>query len=1134
MKRKNIRFMISFLICFSGHVLQGQMENLHGNFSEFRIGVHSGNMVRTTFYNDGMIGRVWQDPEAIGGEWPINNGSAYLAEADPMIGAEVIDINGQKRHIFSEAHGSSVSTSTTNEYVGDISPDGSLWYTFEPLPRFANPDTTKIAMSHWTWAWPTFWPDKMDDAIDPGWPGSWNGYFGKNVYSADQESYFVMDDYNNREWEFYPDSTDNNRRGLAMLVTSRGLQWSNALVEDCIYFIYDIKNIGTSSYNRVVFADMIDAPIGAQIKENGDFTDDNAAYDLNEDMCYNWDNDGYGVSGWYPVAYMGFCFLESPGNPFDGIDNDGDGIMGSGSVISETMFEPRTLSYGENIVLIDYFTYKRQLTTMSEDTVRINYHNESIDFWLGKVLVEIANNGIDDNLNGLIDENSGETIGDPPIIRYLHVGKKCINYTTGEGSDNPLIDERCDDKIDNDGDWNPITDDVGLDGLANSGDYGEGDGSPTSGAGTNLPGEPHTDKVDISESDMIGLTSFFLLPGPSTMPLNDDEKEWFYSQPGYLDSPAMNRNIRQFFSAGYFPMIPDQTERFSVGLLFGDNQEDLFVNKHWMTKAYEENYNFAKAPYTPTLSAVAGDNKVTLYWDDWAEQSNDPITGLDFEGYRIYRSTDPGFNDMIPITDNQGSVTYRKPLAQFDLANNFQGNSPIAVKGVQFWLGQNTGLVHSWVDSTAKNGYTYYYAVTSYDHGDPVLDIPPSECSRYIAVNSTGQIDKGKNVIIVHPEASAAGYMSSKLDTVSMLAGGSATGRIGYEIVDPRLIPDNHTYQITFTDTIITTADNFLSPTTQDFSLIDVTNSTDPEILIANSSQLAATDIQPLIHGFRLSLYNEKFVTLNTAKSGWSRENIYGYYFKPYKFSKTSGIARAHDYRIEFGAVGVDTSTSFLRGTKEVPAKPVNFFVTNLTSGRKIEFCLYELDGSNGEFSAFTEGARIDQIYFLEPDENNILQPSWDFRLLVNPGDSLLESPRAGDAIDLIVKKPFLVNDVYQFTTRAAKIDENLAKNQMDKIRVVPNPYVVTNSWEPANPFTSGRGPRQLHFTHLPQECTIMIFNLRGQLVTSFEHKADIWDGTEVWDMRTKDNLDIAYGVYIYHVNAGGIGEKIGKFAIIK
>tara|TARA_B100000073_G_scaffold43776_1_gene32628 strand:+ start:1778 stop:1912 length:135 start_codon:yes stop_codon:yes gene_type:complete len=32
----------------------------------------------------------------------------------------------------------------------------------------------------------------------------------------------------------------------------------------------------------------------------------------------------------------------------------------------------------------------------------------------------------------------------------------------------------------------------------------------------------------------------------------------------------------------------------------------------------------------------------------------------------------------------------------------------------------------------------------------------------------------------------------------------------------------------------------------------------------------------------------------------------------------------------------------------------------------------------------------------------------------------------------------------------------------------------------------------------------------------------------------TEDNLSAAYGMYIYHVDALNIGEKIGKLAIVK
>jgi hypothetical protein len=144
-------------------------------------------------------------------------------------------------------------------------------------------------------------------------------------------------------------------------------------------------------------------------------------------------------------------------------------------------------------------------------------------------------------------------------------------------------------------------------------------------------------------------------------------------------------------------------------------------------------------------------------------------------------------------------------------------------------------------------------------------------------------------------------------------------------------------------------------------------------------------------------------------------------------------------------------------------------------------------------------------------------------------------NPTAGDTLMLELNNPFLSQDVYEFTTHSKTIDKDLAKNQLHRIKVVPNPYIVTNWWETKNPYATGRGPRVIHFTHLPSKCTIRIFNIRGQLVDTIEHETEnIADGTAIWDLRTKDDLDIAYGVYIYHVEAPGIGNKIGKFAVIK
>jgi len=1117
-----VTLFLAFLLVFSGFFPTGaraQMEGLHGDFLESRDGLHAGNKFRTTFYNDGTFGAKTQPPD-IAGEWPINSGRIYMIDGNVFVGSEVLDANDQVQHIISTV--TSAGSGASGEWSsGDTGPNGE-WWTFLPLPGFASEDTNKIAMSKWPWAWPVTWPDKFDDAVDPGWPGSWNGYFGKNVFNADEESYFVSDDYMNREWSFYPDSADLDRRGLGIRMYVRGFQWSNALVEDALFALFDLENIGTHEHDKMVFGYKFGNNMGDTMT-SGDGGDDNGAFNKDEDVAYLYDYDDLGAGGWTPVGYFGGAFMESPGNPFDGIDNDGDGPMGGGGIITEELFAARTLAEGDDIVLIDYKTFERTLTKMPADTVRVAYQDLVFKFWPGQSVEEKGHNLVDDNLNGLIDESNGAEIGEPPnqITRYLYTGAKYVDYFTGDGLDNLLLDERRDDGIDNDKDWDILTDDLGADGAAFTVDPGEGDGVPTYG-------EPHFDKTDIDETDMLGLTSFTLYYWPD-IPHYEDELVWAAIVPGYFDDLMQNDNVELLYGSGYFPMKPGQIERFSMGIMCGSNLDDFMENKYWVAKAYNENYNFSRAPNIPTVHAVAGDHMVTLYWDDFAEKSVDPITGEDFEGYRIYRSTDPGFNDMLPITDGQGSTTYRKPLIQFDLDNDYSGYSGAPLKGIQFWLGDNTGLVHTWTDSTAQNGHEYYYAVTSYDRGEPDAGIAPTECSKFISISTSGEIDKGSNVVIVRPEAPAAGFVGATLSEFEHVSG-LGSGRVGFDVIDPRLFEDGHLYRVTFSDTIEEVS-NRLYPATKSMTLQDVT---DNEVLLSDHLLDTTGTSLPMTEGFLLKLINIAHLEVDVTSSGWSRDDVYAYTLEPFRYSRTQGVAEAQDYRIEFGEVGMAESIEFYISTsRRLNAEPVNFRVLNSESGEEVPFAFWERDGDGGIFSAFTERTQTDMIVFLagEPDS---LYPSWAFELDRSDDDSVRSNPVSGDVIELRLNKPFLSGDVFEFTAQGEQVDDERAKQELDRIRVVPNPYVVANSWEPLNPYANGRGPRELHFTHLPPKCTIKIFNIRGQLVQELEHDQPAWNGTAIWDMQSKDLLDISYGVYIYHIDAGEMGQKIGKFAVIK
>jgi len=153
-------------------------------------------------------------------------------------------------------------------------------------------------------------------------------------------------------------------------------------------------------------------------------------------------------------------------------------------------------------------------------------------------------------------------------------------------------------------------------------------------------------------------------------------------------------------------------------------------------------------------------------------------------------------------------------------------------------------------------------------------------------------------------------------------------------------------------------------------------------------------------------------------------------------------------------------------------------------------------------------------------------------RFSVPEGDESI-APKPGDKLRITVKNEFQTGDYFQFTLKGAEVDPDLAKSELEKIAVVPNPYVGASLFEGRSQI-SGRGERLIEFINLPQRCTISIFNLRGELVDTIEHNDVGSDGSESWDLRTSGSQDIAYGVYVYHVKAPGIGEFVGKFAVIK
>jgi hypothetical protein len=111
----------------------------------------------------------------------------------------------------------------------------------------------------------------------------------------------------------------------------------------------------------------------------------------------------------------------------------------------------------------------------------------------------------------------------------------------------------------------------------------------------------------------------------------------------------------------------------------------------------------------------------------------------------------------------------------------------------------------------------------------------------------------------------------------------------------------------------------------------------------------------------------------------------------------------------------------------------------------------------------------------------------------------------------------FNLDDLAPYTNDLAT-----AKDALDLIRVVPNPYKGYSEYELSTL------DRVVKFTNLPQTCTISIYTVGGTLIRQYEKDNDL---TYLdWDMKNMYGIDIASGVYIMHINAPGIGEKVLKW----
>ncbi|MGH2571226.1 MAG: hypothetical protein ACRDGR_08380, partial [bacterium] len=429
---------------------------------------------------------------------------------------------------------------------------------------------------------------------------------------------------------------------------------------------------------------------------------------------------------------------------------------------------------------------------------------------------------------------------------------------------------------------------------------------------------------------------------------------------------------------------------------------------------------------------------------------------------------------------------------------------------------------HRWTDYSATNGQLYYYAVTAYDYGpmSPGREVSFYPSENAIAVSRTlrGGFVAPAHVVAVRPNPRVAGYVPAGVEAATHRQG-NGTGAVAMEIVNSALVPDGHVFEVSFQS----------DPERVRAASYTLTDLNTGEVFFDTGTDLDGRGIGPVGSGVLPVAYTQATAEVDGGATGFlegspTNATLSATYQEVLSIDeRRPGFPE--NITVVFHDAVVDTSID----DPFYPARAMKFEIFADTDAGDLKLdCRFNDVDSDGTLSHLSEFFDI-----VTYDESAPATPQLTWRLrLVGPLPSPFRPPAAGDTFRLAVTRPLGYEDVFTFETRGEAVDPGRVSEEFAPY-VVPNPYVASASFEPERFGISGRGERRLEFRGLPAECTIRIYTVRGELVQTLRHDGST-SGHVAWDLRTKDNLDVAPGLYIFHADGGAVGDATGKFAIIK
>lgn len=613
--------------------------------------------------------------------------------------------------------------------------------------------------------------------------------------------------------------------------------------------------------------------------------------------------------------------------------------------------------------------------------------------------------------------------------------------------------------------------------------------------------------IEIKEGEPLGMTSLkqFTL---ETDPRDDGER--YFAMRGFdhisgeyarFDSTTVAADQRFIQNTGPFDIPVDSTVRVVVAVLAAKDRQELLQVAYNAQKAYNLDFILPAPPPSPKLSLIPDNKKVTVVWDNSPETASDPFfpfrgsdttyLEFDFEGYRVYRSADGSNWTLIDSAD--------------------------VINGDTLARGNDGGLHYSYVDTdNLINGYPYFYAVTSYDYNST-----PATLESGLSLNAQQ----------ISPRSEAANYVPPKINDAEQT---NPVADNVLEVTANILFPFDvqaNIYTLTIDDVLV------VDPAvTQKEPIYKYTISGGGETLTgdllasvndAGDGYVINTQKSGIINGVELEFNGaaswNSFV-VESVTDGNSSDVVDGVTPEadlPYR-EFFSGNNLEIQWRELYAGTDSSTFTVEIRdlfNDIQVPFKPVRSangwgFINDHPVFGDPDMLFETVPDVNPPL--FFRGLYVNGIKIGSIDKDALVDGAvWQ----VNISSQCDRLPSIGDQYSL------------NFEAAAEFTSENAS---LDNVRVVPDPYLIRNEWEGGYEF------QRLSFTNLPDQCTIRIFTVSGELVKTLEHNNTSGNSVEndqggaaYWDLITNSERQIASGVYIYHIESS-VGEKVGRFAVIR